>query len=78
MKNNEYIRANNQNLQQILQNFGSNVMSNRTNNNNCMIFKNKSIVGNINFIQMNKYMLSPVLNNQNNQRFQIIIKFLII
>ena len=36
------------------------------NNNNFLNFKNKNNVGNINFIQMNNYMLA---NGQNNLRF---------
>ena len=70
MNNNGFIRTNNPSISQmLLPNFRNSAMGNRTNNNNCMNFKNKSNVGNINFIQMNNYMLSPGINNQNNQRF---------
>ena len=61
-----------QTMPEMLNNLGNNVLANRTNNNNCMNFKNKSNVGNINFIQMNNYMLSPGLNNnQNNPRLAV-------
>ena len=61
-----------QTVPEMINNFGNNVLANRTNNNNCMNFKNKSNVGNINFIQMNNYMLSPGLNNnQNNPRLAV-------
>ena len=58
-------------MPQMIKNFGNNIIANRMNNNNCMNFKNKSNVGNINFIQMNNYMLSPGLNNQNNSRLAL-------
>ena len=67
--NNDFINRN-QIRPEIFNNFGNNIMD-RTNNNNCMNFKNKSNVGNINFIQMNNYMLSPGINNQNNQRLAL-------
>ena len=54
-----------------LPNFGminnsGNQMIGTNNNNNFLNFRNKNNVGNINFIQMNNYMLA---NNQNNLRF---------
>ena len=48
------------------------VLVNITNNKNFMDFKNKSNVGNTTFIPMNKYMLSPGLNdNRGNQRLTL-------
>lgn len=67
--NNDYSKRN-PSFQDMLRNFNNNNIMNRTNN-NCMNFKNKSNVGNINFIQMNNYMLSPGMNGQNNQRFKL-------
>ena len=67
--NNNYIKMpNGQSQSEIFNNFGNNSIGNNVNNNSCMNFKNKSNVGNINFIQMNNYMLTPGLSNQNNQR----------
>ena len=47
-------------------NNSGNQMIGTNNNNNFLNFKNKNNVGNINFIQMNNYMLA---NGQNNLRF---------
>ena len=56
----------NQAVPEIFNYLGNNIISNRmnnnNNNNNYMNFKNKSNVGNINFIQMNNYMLPPGIN----------------
>ena len=72
MNNNMNNNLNNfNNIPDMFKNLNNNGMVNRTNNNNCMNFKNKSNVGNINFIQMNNYMLSPGLNGQNNPRFNL-------